>query len=274
MSKIKLFSKVIPIFLITSILFTSCKIPDISKFTEASAEMTQAISTGVKETDSILEEASNSDLFEDDEDTLNSLKNDLKKYREAAEPTLKTLKALDGYLEALNSLAKAQQDSKKDSEAAVTAVSNLASAVAGINLPNTVISLGSGLVNLANTLRLEKDFKKRVILVERIVNGGSADNKKACTENTFEKTEKLTRAKLYTTNAATKGESDAIDKNLDAKLDEIDKKIKLINDEIDGINSQINQSNSQIEKEKLSSQVEEISVKIKKLEAEQKSAKE
>src|SRR5262245_30895149 len=111
---------IIPLVLITAILFASCKIPDISNFTEASAQMTTAIRLGVTETDSIIERASQrTDLFGDQ---TKAIKESLKNYREATAPTLKTLKGLDAYLEALNSLATAQTKSAQNAAAAVNSV--------------------------------------------------------------------------------------------------------------------------------------------------------
>jgi len=169
MSKITLYSKVVPIILIVSILFTACDIPDISKFSETSAEMTRGIRKGVKNTDVLLDSVSTNPLFESDLQT--AFKTEQKKFQKEFKTTLKALDSLDAYLEALNNLATAQKKSKENSEATVNAVGSLVSAVSGFTIPNTAVKLASGLLGLYEKARLEKDFKKRVNLVAEIVEG-------------------------------------------------------------------------------------------------------
>ena len=104
MSKIKLVHKIVPIFLIVSILFTACDVPDISEFTTQSAEMTRGIRQGVKNTGDVLKNASErDDLFGDK--TRDRFKAEAEKYQRVMNPTLQALDSLDGYLEALNALS-------------------------------------------------------------------------------------------------------------------------------------------------------------------------
>ncbi|MGI8639878.1 MAG: hypothetical protein ACR2MG_07975 [Pyrinomonadaceae bacterium] len=271
MLKIKLLYKSVPIFLIVSILLTACKIPDISQFTEASAEMTRAIRMGVTETDSILENASNrDDLFGEETE---SIQTSLKSYREATAPTLKTLKGLDAYLEALNALATAQKKSGENAEAAVTSVANLAAEVNVIKIPETAIKLGTGLLALAEVLRTERDFKKRVILTERIVNGGSADSTKPCTTNTFELMEIRTREFLDTINPenGTKKGSAAIDAKLKDDIKKLDDDIKTLMDENEQIKTKIEQATGEVLISNLKDKKAEIDDKITVLNEEKKS---
>lgn len=240
MKKISRLSKVIPIIWIVSILFTACKIPDISQFTEASAEMTLAIRRSVSETDKILEDASKrDDLFGEETE---SIQNSLLRYREATTPTLKTLKGLDAYLEALNSLATAQKNSQENAQAAVTSIANLAAEVNVIKIPETAIKFGTGLLALAEVLRTERDFKKRVILTERIVNGGSSDSSKPCDANTFELMESKTRQYLDgLQNTGTKKAREDIEAKLEIEIRKLDDKIKTLTVEKTKIETQLEQ---------------------------------
>ena len=124
MLNIKFFSKAVTLILITSIFFTACDVPDISKFSEQSAEMTRGIRKGVKETGGVLTTASESiHLFETK--TIDAFTQHSKNYDAAMEPTLETLDALDAYLDALNALAQANKKSAENLKAAVGAVSSL-----------------------------------------------------------------------------------------------------------------------------------------------------
>jgi len=182
MSKIELFSKFVPVLLIVSILFAACDVPDISKFTEASAEMTSGIRQGVKETDTILLSASRrDDLFSaKDIGKVSELHTN---YQKTLKPTVKVLESIDSYLEALNALALANKKSEENSRAAVNAVGELVSAVSGITFAETTINLAAGVITLLEKLRTEKAFKKRVELVDQIMNGGDANGNKPCTQD-------------------------------------------------------------------------------------------
>ena len=192
MLKIKLFSKLVPIFLIVSIFFTACDIPDISEFTTQSAEMTRAIRKGVKNTDLLLDSISTNPLFENDLQVAFDEQHSL--FQKEFKPTLKALDSLDSYLEALNNLVKAQKKSKENAETAINAVGNLVSAVSGLTVPNSVVKLASGLLGQFEKARLEKDFKKRVNLVAEIVEGkthpiakeGVTIYKSKCTDETVD----------------------------------------------------------------------------------------
>ena len=182
MSKIKLSSKIIPFVLIISFLFTSCDVPDISKFTEQSAEMTRGIRKGVKGTEKLIQTASErSDLY--DEETIEGLSLSLIKYKKSLAPTLATLDALDGYLEALNALAQANKKSEENSRAVVNSVTNLVTAVSGIQLAETAVNLATGLFTLAEQFRTAKDFQKRVNLAAIIVEGRHSEITNAETGN-------------------------------------------------------------------------------------------
>ena len=170
MLKLKKYSKIIPIILIVSILFTACDVPDISKFTETSAEMTRGIRTSVKETENVLKTlVEKKDLF--NADSQGKLDSNLKNYRTAMKPTLKALDSLDSYLDALNALAEANKKSEENSKAVVTSVSNLVTAISGLQIAETGINIVTGLVTLGEQFRTAKDFKKRVNIAADIVEG-------------------------------------------------------------------------------------------------------
>jgi hypothetical protein len=169
MLKLKLLPKLVPIFLIVSIFFTACDIPDISEFTMQSAEMTRAIRKGVKNTDELLDSVSNNPLFEGDLKDAFTEQHTI--FQKEIKPTLKALDSLDSYLEALNNLAKARKKSKENSEATINAIGSLVSVVSGFTLSDGVTKLASGLLTQYENARLEKDFKKRVNLVAEIVEG-------------------------------------------------------------------------------------------------------
>jgi predicted nuclease with TOPRIM domain len=170
MSKVKLFSKLIPIVLIVSIFLTACDVPDISKFTEQSAEMTRGIRKGVKDNESLIKSASErEDLYS--VETRAKLKENLKNYQSAIKPTVAALDALDAYLEALNALSQANKKSGENASAAVTSISNLVTAVTGFTTAGSTINIATGLVTLAEQFRTARDFKKRVTLAAEIVEG-------------------------------------------------------------------------------------------------------
>lgn len=182
MSKIKLFSKVIPIVLIISILFTGCDVPDISKFTETSAEMTRGIRQGIKDTGETLKTASQrEDLFLPE--TTAKFKTYSGNYTKIMEPTVKTLDALDDYLDMLNALAQANRKSEENAKAAVGAVGNLittasklfifppSAAADAVALPDTVVRISTGLLTVGEQFRTAKSFKDRVNLSARILEG-------------------------------------------------------------------------------------------------------
>ncbi len=170
MKKIKLYSKLVSLILIVTVLFTACDVPDISKFTEQSAEMTRGIRKGVKDTESLIKGASERDDLYNSEQ-LNLIKTNLVKYQIASKPTLKVLDSLDAYLEALNTLSQANKKSEENSKAVVDSVSNLVTAVSGIQLAGTAVNVAAGLLTLAEEFRTSKDFKKRVNLASIIIEG-------------------------------------------------------------------------------------------------------
>jgi len=170
MKKLKPYSKIVPIILIISLLFTACDVPDISKFTEQSAEMTRGIRTSVKETEGVLKiSVEKKELFNSENRV--SLDKNLKNYQNAMKPTLKVLDSLDTYLEALNALAQANKKSEENSKAVVSSVSSLVTAVSGIQLAGTAVNIVTGLVTLGEQFRTVKDFKKRVNIAADIVEG-------------------------------------------------------------------------------------------------------
>ncbi|HEU4769062.1 MAG TPA: hypothetical protein VFS77_16880 [Pyrinomonadaceae bacterium] len=170
MSKLRRASKLLAVLIIVSVFFTACEVPDISRFTEQSSEMTRGIRKGVKDTESLLRTATErNDLYS--AETIIKIKADLRDYRKAMRPTVAALDALDAYLEALNALAQANKKSGENARAAVTSVSNLVNAVSGFTIGDTALNVATGLVTLAEQFRTAKDFKKRVTLAAEIVEG-------------------------------------------------------------------------------------------------------
>jgi hypothetical protein len=189
MSKIKLFSKVVPFVLIVSIVFTACDVPDISEFTTNSAEMTRGIRKGIKDTGETLETASKkTDLFLPK--TIEDFGELSKKYSKIMEPTVETLNALDEYLDMLNALAQANRKSEENAKAAVGAVSSLittasklfifAPSAAGdaFAVPDKIVQISTGLLSIGEQFRTAKSFKDRVTLSARIVEGAYKDEVK------------------------------------------------------------------------------------------------
>lgn len=170
MLKPKFFSKVLPVVLIVSIFSAACDVPDISKFTEQSAEMTRGIRKGIKDNESLIKTASERDDLYSPE-TIAKLKENLQQYKAAIKPTIASLDALDAYLDALNALAQANKKSGENAGAAVTSVTNLVTAVTGFAVGNTVVNIATGLATLAEQFRTSRDFKKRVTLAAQIVEG-------------------------------------------------------------------------------------------------------
>lgn len=170
MSKPRFFSKLLPIVLICSIFSTACDVPDISKFTEQSAEMTRGIRKGIKDNDSLIKTASErEDLYSPE--TIAKLKENLKQYRAATKPTVGALDALDAYLDSLNALAQANKKSGENAGAAVNSVTSLVTAVTGFAVAGSVVNIATGLATLAEEFRTSRDFKKRVTLAAEIVEG-------------------------------------------------------------------------------------------------------
>src|SRR5919106_6042988 len=124
MRKLKLSSKLIPIVLIASLFLTACDVPDISKFSEQSTEMTRGIRKGVKGNESLIKAASERDDLYSSR-TIAKLKENLNKYQSAVKPTVAALDALDAYLEALNALSQANKKSGENASATVTSITNL-----------------------------------------------------------------------------------------------------------------------------------------------------
>lgn len=162
--------KLTTIIVIASLFLTACEVPDISKFTEQSSEMTRGIRKGVKDTESLLKAAGErDDLYS--ETTLLQIRASLKDYQRAMKPTVASLDALDSYLEALNALAQANKKSGENARALVTSVGSLVNAATGFTIGGTVLNVASGLVGLAEQFRTAKDFKKRVLIAAEIVEG-------------------------------------------------------------------------------------------------------
>lgn len=170
MSRLKQSSKLIAVVLIVLIFLTACEVPDISKFTDQSSEMTRGIRKGVKDTESLLKAASErDDLYSDA--TIDKIESQLKNYRRAVKPTVGALDGLDAYLEALNALSQANKKSGENASAAVAAVGNLVNAVTGFTVAGATVNIATGLLTLAEQFRTARDFKKRVTLAAEIVEG-------------------------------------------------------------------------------------------------------
>jgi len=170
MEKRKILLKVIPIIWIASLLFTACDIPDISKFTEQSAEMTRGIRKGVKDTENVIKDAAGrTDLFSGP--TISALNANFKNYQRVVKPTIKTLDSLDAYLEALNALSQANKKSAENSKAVVNAVGDLVTAASGITLATSTINIASGLLTAFDQFRTARSFKARVSKAAEIVEG-------------------------------------------------------------------------------------------------------
>lgn len=179
MSKNKLIYKIVPIFLIASILFTSCDVPDISEFTTQSTEMTRGIRQGVKDTGDVLKKAAANDgLFEPE--TVKGFQKYSKSYNTVMQPTLETLDALDSYVEALNALAQANKKSAENSKALVGAFNNLVSSAsnlviappaAAFEIPDMALKIGTGTIAAIENFRTAKSFKNRVNAAAEVVEG-------------------------------------------------------------------------------------------------------
>lgn len=174
MSKVKLSSKIIPFVLIASFLFTSCDVPDISEFTTQSAAMTAGIRKGIKDTGLRIKTASTKEeLFLPD--TITGFKERSKEYDELMKPSLKTLDAVDEYLETLNAIAQANKDSEANAKAIVGSVDNIITAASSLispfSLPGEVVKIATGLVALGEKFRTAREFKKTVNLAADIVEG-------------------------------------------------------------------------------------------------------
>ena len=170
MPKLKRSSKLIAILVVSSLFLTACEVPDISKFTEQSSEMTRGIRKGIKDTESLLKAAAErDDLYSDT--TIAEIQAKTKDYQKAMKPTVAALDALDSYLEALNALAQANKKSGENARAVVTSVGNLVNAATGFTISGSVLNIATGLVTLAEQFRTAKDFKKRVTLAAEIVEG-------------------------------------------------------------------------------------------------------
>lgn len=217
MKKIKRLSKIIPIILIVSILFTACDIPDISKFTEQSAEMTRGIKQGVKETSDILSVASKRDDLFSSED-ISEIRKLHTNYQKTLKPTVKVLESIDSYLEALNALSQANKKSEENSKAAVNAVSELVSAVSGITFAETTINLAAGIVTKLEELRTARAFKRRVELVDEIMNGGDANGNKPCVQDPAGTIRKKIRNKIDNIDPAIRASRLITEAQLDADI--------------------------------------------------------
>jgi hypothetical protein len=170
MRKIKLSSRLIPLVLIASLFLAACDVPDISRFSEQSTEMTRGIRKGIKDNESLIRTASErDDLYS--AHTIAKLKGNLTKYRSAVKPTVAALDALDGYLEALNALSQANKKSGENASATVTSITNLVTAVTGFTVGGSTVNIATGIVTLVEQFRTAKDFKKRVTLAAEIVEG-------------------------------------------------------------------------------------------------------
>jgi hypothetical protein len=162
--------KLVTVIILVALLFTACEIPDISRFTEQSSEMTRGIRKGVKDTENLLKAASErDDLFSDQ--GIVKIKSSLADYKKAMGPTIAALDGLDGYLEALNALSQANKKSGENARAAVNSVSNLVNAVTGFAIGGTTLDIATGLVALAEQFRTARDFKRRVTIAAEIVEG-------------------------------------------------------------------------------------------------------
>lgn len=170
MSKLRRSSKLMAVLVIVSVFFTACEVPDISKFTEQSSEMTRGIRKGVKDTEGLLKAATERrDLYS--AATITKFQGHLKDYRKAMKPTVAALDGLDGYLEALNALSQANKKSGENARTAVTSVANLVNVVSGFEIAGTTLNVATGLVALAEQFRTAKDFKNRVTIAAEIVEG-------------------------------------------------------------------------------------------------------
>jgi hypothetical protein len=200
MSKTKSLHKIVPFLLIISILLSACDVPDISKFTETSGEMTRGIRKGVKDTGGVLETAAASNqLFE--KETIAAFKKHSQNYNSTMQPTLDTLNSLDAYLDALNALAQANEKSGENSKAVVESVENLVISASklvlapteAVNIPGNVVSIATGLLSAFEQFRTAKSFKSRVNNAAVIVEGryDEVTGKKICTEEKREALEIL-----------------------------------------------------------------------------------
>ncbi len=207
MTKIRLTYRIVPVLLIVSILLTACDVPDISKFTEQSAEMTRGIRKGVRDTEGVFKSLSiRDDLYSSVQ--LAQVKTKLTEYQKAVKPTLKALDSLDGYLEALNALAQANKKSEVNSGAVVNSVTGLVDAVAGIKLAGTAVNIATGLLTLAEQFRTAKVFKERVNIASKIVEGEYVEKQDSTGQIVLDSNGKPVFVKACTDK--TKGEIDLI----------------------------------------------------------------
>jgi hypothetical protein len=208
MSKIKVFTKVFSLFLIVSILFTACEVPDISKFSEQSAGMTSGIRRSITETGDVLKTASESnELFE--KETLDNFKTHSKNFNNAMKPTIETLDSLDAYLDALNALAQSNKQSAENSKAVIGSFSNLVTSAsqlvligkptAAVEIPEQALNIATGFLAVFDQFRTAKSFKERVNYASIIVEGKYSETKEEKIINGKKKT--LTTYKKICTDA-------------------------------------------------------------------------
>jgi hypothetical protein len=178
MSRVKLWTKFSAVLMVVAVFCTACDVPDLSEFTKQSAEMTRGIRKGARDTESLLKSASErDDLYS--VATRTKLKKELRTYQTDIKPTLTSLDALDGYLEALNALAQANKKSEENSRAIVTSLGNLVSAVSGLTFAGMGVNVATGLLTVFEQFRTSRDFKKRVNLAGEIVEGRYAPKRNA-----------------------------------------------------------------------------------------------
>lgn len=181
MSKLKPVFRTTALLLVITLFFTACEIPDISKFTETSAEMTRAIRKGFSETDDLLNSASKNNLFS--EDTKKEFAKSHKEFSKASKPTIDVLEGIDGYLEALNALAVSNKKSGEKAQEVVDSVDSLVTIVTGSALPSIVGKASVWLITSLNEFKTAKSFKRRVDIVSEIMEGRkNSAGKKSCTE--------------------------------------------------------------------------------------------
>lgn len=190
----------ISIILISTILFTSCEVPDIQPFSNATTEMVSVMRQSNTQSLELWKKGENSPAFTDN--TKIKLSENRKNFEKVWKPTEKCLTAIAAYTDSLASLAEAGKKGKESAQTLFDSIQGVLDVAGGLTIPTNITGLVATLNGQLAKARARGKLKDAVIAATEIIDG---DNGLASIlEQNFAELEKLQQEMGTTLIASTK----------------------------------------------------------------------
>lgn len=167
--QVKRKSVILSMILILTLLITSCEVPDIQPFSNATTEMVSAMRQSQSQSLELWKKSENSPAYTDG--TKDEIRQNRERFERIWKPTDKCLTAIAAYTDSLSSLAEAGKTGKESAQTLFGSIQGILDVAGGLQIPTAVTELVVALnVQLAKA-RARGKLKDAVIAATEIIDG-------------------------------------------------------------------------------------------------------